>query len=791
MFSLKKIYKNKIWIYICLLLALLSMGYSINQKDTNIKSIKFLEESLEKLPYHITGSRAIAKEISDENLKKEFELYIEKATDLYFQFELVLGETFSMEDDKYYETMDQALKNYEDLRDMEKVFSGKLDKRFFHSYFSDEKISISDFMSVYKYHREHNIDIKPTRETFLGLFESTWSFIFSPVFIFIVLLIAVFITELNHRDFKVDEASFDFPNMSLMEILWITLIPTLATLSFALGSLVLSIIRRNPFGSLRELLSIPVIKGSFFSIENYDSNFGLYHNSYLLVFLQLLILSTLTFLVMYLGYKTLRKFLNFILASALTTLVIALLIFLNQKFIGLELYFSFNTLKVINRPINLILLIALSIFFFYLNFLFRFKRDPKLSTSREYDSEKVYGLKTLEIVKLKRSNILRLVGFASLVLCGMISLSFNTNPQSIRENSLQALNNLLMFQEDIRDESKDINPDDMINNPEKTLELLKDLKKSYMNKDKDPTSYLKNYLKYSIEGDLVQISDDINIETYKNYNIDRIRYFLTHKIKPDDLLNETGDYNNLYTHREPIGLYLNNLQYKIFEAKGLVGEFIKAESIGFITLLVVVLPFIFSLKICNDFKNGRPTLLFSSGKSKKSIYLSKLVTSLVLAIGFMLLALLILFMIGLLRGGIGEPLYPVITYNPISGTNSYSGVNVSAISMLPKVIVSAILFCITLTNFIFMISSTGYKNSHILAIVISIVGIAIANKGFLGELCLINPFTYFDPMLVSNGGMNFINSANVVSFYSGLIVMLLESIVFFTIGISIFSRRNI
>lgn len=790
MFSFKKIYKNKIWIYICLFLALLSIGYLINQKETTIKSIKFLEDSLEKLPYHITGGRAMAKDISDEKLKKEFDLYTEKATKLYFDLELLYGEILSKVDDNYYESMDKVFSSYEELKVMEKSFQGKLDDRFFHTYFSDKNNPIYNFMMVYKYHRDHNIHIKPTRETFLGLYESTWSLIFSPVFILIMLIIAILSTEMNHQEFKVDEASYKYPKESLIEFLWIALIPAITVLSFSLGTLALSIIRGNPLGSLREILSIPVLRGSFFSTDSPDSNFGLYHGSYFMVFLQLLLLSTLTFLLMYLLYRLFRRHLNFTWASSLITLIALSIIFLEKKLINLELYFTFNTLRILNRPINLILLITLCLFLFYLNFLFRHKREPKFNSSREFTSEKVDSLMALEWVKLKRSYLLRLMGIVLVGLCILITFSFNTNPNSIREESIQTLDNLIMAQENVRDKYIDIEQENMLNNPEKTLELLENLKQSYLDKEKDPKTYLKNYLKYNIQGDVIGI-DDTNMETYQNYNIDRIRYFLTHNIKPDESLSATGDSNNLYSYSEPISLYLNNLREGTFEAKGLIGEFIKANSLGFFTLLVVLIPFVLSIKICDDLGKGNPALLFASGKSKREIYLTKLIKSLVLTIGIILLSYLILGAMGVIKGGTGEVLYPVINYKPIPDANSYSGVNVSALSILPKVILISLLFSITVTTFIFMLSSSGYKNSHILGVVLTIVGIYIANKGFLGEFALLNPFTYFEPMLVANGGMNFVNNASKINFYTGTIVMLVESIIFFIVGISVFNRRKL
>lgn len=791
MFSFKKIYKNKIWIYICVFFAILSAGYLLNQKGYAIKSEKFLAQSIERLPYNFLDFKIRYKETKDPELKKEMGVYIEKSDAFLDHLNIAYGYLFANEEENYYGEMDKAYSLFVELKDIEKSLLKKFDSEYSIATFSDEKGEVADFMNLYNYHKEHHINTHPTRETFLSLFERSWEFIFSPLFLLLMLFVAIFVTELKQLDFKVDDASYDFPKENLMESLKVFFIPSIMILSSALGCGIISIYRKTPFGSIRELLTYNVLKGSSFSMTNPDVNWGIYHNSYIVIFLQLLLTTTLCFLVMYLIYKFVRKFLNFGFSFCITFFIAFLIIFLSRRFINIEFYFSFDSIKILSRIMNLVLLVSFAMFFFYLNYLFRFNREPKFNRSRYYDSKNIKGLKSFEVVKLKRSQILKFVSVFVIISCVVISFSFSKSSKKLKEKSLTNLGLLISSQEMIMEEFKDIPEDQMLNNPKKTLELLNNLKESYLEKDKNPSRYLENYLKYYLEGDTVQLGNDSNTDAFDNYNIDRIRYFLENKIKPDDEFGTNGDMANLYAQKDPLNLYLLNMHYGNFEARGFVGEFIKANRIGFIALSLLIINSIISLKICDDFKKNKPALLFTSGTSKRNIYISKFVTSISISFIMILLIYALLFILGFVKGGIGEPLYPVINYSPVKGTETFIGTNVAAVSMIPKVILSSLLFSLTMTSFIFMVSSTGYKSSNVIGVVLAITGVFIASKGFLGKFALINPFTYFDPMLFASGGMNFINTTSSINFLFGSIVMAVESILFFVIGESIFTRRSL
>lgn len=791
MFSFKKIYKNKIWIYICVFFAILSMGYLLNQKGYAIKSEKFLAQSIERLPYNFFDYKIRYEEATDSELKKELGNYTKKSDEFLDHLNIAYGYLFANEEENYYGEMDNAYSLFVELKEVEKSLLQKLNNPYSIATFSDENGEVVDFMNVYNYHKEHNIDIHPTRETFLSLFERSWEFIFSPLFLLLILFVAIFVTELKQLDFKVDDASYDFPKENLMESLKVFFIPSIMILSSALGCGIISIYRKNPFGSFRELLTYNVIKGNFFSMTNPDVNWGIYHNSYILIFLQLLLTTTLCFLVMYLIYKFARKFLNFGFSFCITFFIAFLIIFLNRRFLSLEFYFSFDSIRILSRITNIVLLVALTMFFFYLNYLFRFNREPKFNRSRYFPSENIKGLRSFEIVKLKRSQILKFIGLFIILSCVMISFSFSKSANKLKEKSLTNLELLINSQEYIMEEFKDIPEDQMLNNPKKTLELLNNLKKSYLEKDKNPSKYLENYLEYYTEGDTVQLGDDSNTKAFEDYNVDRIKYFLENKIKPDDEFGTTGEMANLYAQKDPLGLYLTNMHYGNFESRGFVGEFIKANRIGFIAFSILIITSIISLKICDDFKKNKPALLFTSGAPKRKIFISKFITSITISFIMILLIYALLFILGFVKGGFGEPLYPVINYSSVKGSKMFIGTNVSAVSMIPKVILSSLLFSLTMTSFIFMVSSTGYKSSNVISIVLAITSIFIASKGFLGKFALINPFSYFDPMLFASGGMSFINTTSSINFLYGSIVMIIESVLFFIIGESIFNRRSL
>ncbi|MDO5018538.1 MAG: ABC transporter permease [Lagierella massiliensis] len=789
MFSFNKFFKNKIWGYLCLFFAIISIIYAVNQKQSSIKSITVLDKTLEQLPYHLTNLKASKNKLKDNNLKEEITLYNEKATSFYYIVQEAYGNTFSFDDSSYYANMDKAYDVFIELQTMEDSFIDKLDQNLYNRYFTDKENQIVNFLNVYKYHKDNNIEISPTRETFLGLFESTWKLLFSSIFIVVMLIFAIFISESRQFNFKVDDGSYKFPQINLLDLAMTTFLPPIIIISCFLGIGVLSVLRRNPFGSFRELLTYDVLLGNSFSLIDPNSNFGIYHNSYILILLQLLLTTTLCFLTMYLIYKLFRKFLNFGISTVLTFSIVSSIIFLQEKFIELELYFSFNQIKILSRNTNLILLIALVAIFSCLNYIFRYRRESKFNLNKYYNSKNIKNLKSFEIVKIKRSPFINIFFVTIVILSLLIPFSFNESPEKIKNDAITNLDVLIKFQKNFLEEFKGIDRDNMLNNPEQTISLLEDIQKTYPKKDKNPKAYLKSLLKYNIQGDAVLIGDEDNYNTNQNYVVDRIKYFLDNDLKPDDELNITGVYDNLFVLKKPSSLYLNNMYFRNFEDSGAMGQFVKAHDIGFIPLITFLICSIISFKTCEDLKKSKTVLLLSSGKSKSKIFLTKFLSALVLSIISIIIVYILIFGIGFIKDGLGEPKYPLITYASLSSDVKYIGGNIAVINILPKVILSTILYAVTLISFIFMIFSTGFKGSSVITIICIVLGMSIANMGLLGKLSVINPFNYFDSMLFVNGGISFVNNTPTINFVTGCLVMIIESIIFISIGNVILNRR--
>lgn len=173
--------------------------------------------------------------------------------------------------------------------------------------------------------------------------------------------------------------------------------------------------------------------------------------------------------------------------------------------------------------------------------------------------------------------------------------------------------------------------------------------------------------------------------------------------------------------------------------------------------------------------------------SRTKSYKSKIIESVIYAIGINIMAALVLFLAGGMMGGFGDSDFPIINYI-VDGGIIYSNVGPFLVYILESFTIT-VLF----TIFISMFENSMYTATNkLFTILISIIAFivpftALKYMGIIGSFI---PFNYVDSGFVSTGFLSALIRQNSYTMVMAVVVLVISSILFYVLGRVSFGRRK-
>lgn len=233
--------------------------------------------------------------------------------------------------------------------------------------------------------------------------------------------------------------------------------------------------------------------------------------------------------------------------------------------------------------------------------------------------------------------------------------------------------------------------------------------------------------------------------------------------------------------------------WNIYHNTGL-HSFHKFIESGLYLISMIIIVVLLGMGITTEFGKRKPIkFLLTQPIEIKDLFKGKLKTSIILSIAANLLVIILILAIGSINAGLGEPLYPILCYDAdvVSAQEGYTGyiADKHGYEFIPiiKYILQAELLVILITIFLLILTNTlsilfnsKFKLFTSGAIIIGIgylISINTLNNigGFL-------PFTYFNIPKVLNGELSAIYNNPMLSFRTGVFVLLVSNILLFILG---------
>ncbi|BFL76109.1 hypothetical protein [Finegoldia magna] len=173
--------------------------------------------------------------------------------------------------------------------------------------------------------------------------------------------------------------------------------------------------------------------------------------------------------------------------------------------------------------------------------------------------------------------------------------------------------------------------------------------------------------------------------------------------------------------------------------------------------------------------------------SRTKSYKSKIIESVIYAIGINIMAALVLFLAGGMMGGFGDSDFPIINYI-VDGGIIYSNVGPFLVYILESFTIT-LLFTIFISMFVNAMYTATNKLFTILISIIAFIVPFTALK-YMGVIGSFVPFNYVDSGFVSTGFLSALIRQNSYTMVMAVVVLVISSILFYVLGRVSFGRRK-
>lgn len=173
--------------------------------------------------------------------------------------------------------------------------------------------------------------------------------------------------------------------------------------------------------------------------------------------------------------------------------------------------------------------------------------------------------------------------------------------------------------------------------------------------------------------------------------------------------------------------------------------------------------------------------------SRTKSYKSKIIESVIYAIGINIVATVILFFAGGVMGGFGDGDFPIINYL-VDGGIIYSNVGPFLVYVLESFAIT-VLFTIFISMFVNAMYTATNKLFTILISIIALIIPFTAIK-YMGVIGSFIPFNYVDSGFVATGFLSALIRQNSYTMVMAVVVLVISSILFYVLGRVSFGRRK-
>lgn len=173
--------------------------------------------------------------------------------------------------------------------------------------------------------------------------------------------------------------------------------------------------------------------------------------------------------------------------------------------------------------------------------------------------------------------------------------------------------------------------------------------------------------------------------------------------------------------------------------------------------------------------------------SRTKSYKSKIIESVIYAIGINIVAALVLFLAGGIMGGFADSDFPIINYI-VDGGIIYSNVGPFVVYILESFTIT-VLFTIFISMFV---NSMYTATNKLFTILISIIAFIVPFTAlkYMGVIGSFVPFNYVDSGFVSTGFLSALIRQNSYTMVMAVVVLVISSILFYVLGRVSFGRRK-
>lgn len=173
--------------------------------------------------------------------------------------------------------------------------------------------------------------------------------------------------------------------------------------------------------------------------------------------------------------------------------------------------------------------------------------------------------------------------------------------------------------------------------------------------------------------------------------------------------------------------------------------------------------------------------------SRTKSYKSKIIESVIYAIGINIVAALVLFLAGGIMGGFADSDFPIINYI-VDGGIIYSNVGPFVVYILESFTIT-VLFTIFISMFV---NSMYTATNKLFTILISIIAFIVPFTAlkYMGVIGSFIPFNYVDSGLVTTGFLSALIRQNSYTMVMAVVVLVISSILFYVLGRVSFGRRK-
>lgn len=268
------------------------------------------------------------------------------------------------------------------------------------------------------------------------------------------------------------------------------------------------------------------------------------------------------------------------------------------------------------------------------------------------------------------------------------------------------------------------------------------------------------------------------------------KYMITNNIKPTDkyYIPELGiDYNpfDVDSFKGTLPKINYYITHGISERNNAFAMLHDYFYLKLNVLLIIFALLLFTSTIIKSNKHLELKSVLPVSRTKS--YKSKIIESVIYAIGINIVATVILFLAGGVMGGFADSDFPIINYI-VDGGIIYSNVGPFLVYILESFTIT-VLFTIFISMFVNAMYTTTNKLFTILISMIALIIPFTAIK-YMGAIGSFIPFNYVDSGFVSTGFLSALIRQNSYTMMMAVVVLVISSILFYILGRVSFGRRK-